>query len=58
MPTLLEEARLAVSPPGPAARMAIRQAAHISRERIAEELGCSVVSVIRWKQGTRIKNNL
>jgi DNA-binding transcriptional regulator YiaG len=52
-PNLLEEARLAVSLPPPAARMAIRRRARISRERMAEELNCHVVSVARWERGTR-----
>ncbi|MGP8000168.1 MAG: hypothetical protein ACLPKI_23055 [Streptosporangiaceae bacterium] len=53
MATLLEEARLAVSLPDPALRMAIRRRAHVSRERIAMELGCHVISVARWERGTR-----
>lgn len=53
MASLLEEAVLAVSLPLPAARMAIRRRAHVSRERIAAELGCHVISVARWERGTR-----
>jgi DNA-binding transcriptional regulator YiaG len=53
MATLLEEARLAVSLPDPVARMAIRRRAHVSRERMATELGCHVISVARWERGTR-----
>jgi DNA-binding transcriptional regulator YiaG len=53
MATLLEEARLAVSLPDPASRMAIRRRAHVSRERMAAELGCHVISVARWERGTR-----
>ena len=50
---LLDEARLAVSLPSPAGRMAIRRRAHVSRERLAAELGCHVISVARWERGTR-----
>jgi DNA-binding transcriptional regulator YiaG len=53
MGALLEEAGLAVSLPGPAARMAIRRRTHVSRERVAAELGCHVISVARWERGTR-----
>ena len=53
MATLLDEARLAVSLPPPAARMTIRRRAHVSRERMAAELGCHVISVARWERGTR-----
>jgi DNA-binding transcriptional regulator YiaG len=53
MTTLLEEARLAVSLPCPATRMAIRQRAHVSRERMAAELECHAISVARWERGTR-----
>ena len=53
MASLLEEARLAVSLPPPAARMAIRRRAHVSRGRMATELGCHVISVARWERGTR-----
>jgi DNA-binding transcriptional regulator YiaG len=50
---LLDEARLAVSLPPPADRMAIRRRAHVSRERLAAELGCHIISVARWERGTR-----
>jgi DNA-binding transcriptional regulator YiaG len=53
MTNLLEEVRLAVSLPPPAARMAIRRRAHVSRERLAAELGCHIISVARWERGTR-----
>jgi DNA-binding transcriptional regulator YiaG len=53
MVTLIEQARLAASLPSPAARMAIRRRAHISRERMAAELGVHVISVARWERGTR-----
>jgi DNA-binding transcriptional regulator YiaG len=53
MGALLEEAGLAVSLLGPAARMAIRRRTHVSRERMAAELGCHVISVARWERGTR-----
>jgi DNA-binding transcriptional regulator YiaG len=53
MTTLLEEVGLAVSLPDPAARMAIRRRTHVSRERMAAELGCHVISVARWERGTR-----
>lgn len=53
MATLLEEVSLAVSLPDPAARMAIRRRARVSRERMAAELGCHVISVARWERGTR-----
>jgi DNA-binding transcriptional regulator YiaG len=53
MATLIQDARLAVWLPDPAARKTIRQSAHVSRERIAAELGCHVVTVTRWEQGTR-----
>jgi DNA-binding transcriptional regulator YiaG len=53
MPALLDEVRLAVSLPDAAARMAIRRRAHVSRERMAAELGVHVISVARWERGTR-----
>jgi DNA-binding transcriptional regulator YiaG len=53
MDSLLEEARLAASLPPPAARMAIRRRARVSRQRLAAELGCHVISVARWERGTR-----
>ena len=53
MGALIEEAALAVSLPGPAARMAIRRRTHVSRERMTAELGCHVISVARWERGTR-----
>ena len=53
MGALLEEVGLAVSLPSPAARMAIRRRTHVSRERMAAELGCHVISVARWERGTR-----
>jgi len=53
MGMLLEEARLAVSLPPPAARKAIRQRAYVSRERMADELNCHIISVARWERGTR-----
>lgn len=53
MAALLDEVRLAVSLPDPAARMAIRRRAHVSRERMATELGVHVISVARWERGTR-----
>jgi DNA-binding transcriptional regulator YiaG len=56
MTGLLEEARLAVSLPPPAARMAIRRRARVSRERMATELDCHVISVARWERGTRNPN--
>jgi transcriptional regulator with XRE-family HTH domain len=51
MATLIEEARLAISLPDPAARMAIRRRALVSRERMADELGCHAIA--RWERGTR-----
>jgi DNA-binding transcriptional regulator YiaG len=53
MGTLLEDARLAVSLPGPDARMAIRRRARVSRERVAAELGVQPLAVARWERGTR-----
>jgi DNA-binding transcriptional regulator YiaG len=53
MATLLEETRLAVSLPTPAARMTIRRRARVSRERMAAELECHPISVARWERGTR-----
>jgi DNA-binding transcriptional regulator YiaG len=53
MAALLDEVRLAVSLPPPAARMAIRQRARVSRERMAAELGVHVISIARWERGTR-----
>lgn len=53
MGTLLEDARLATSLPPPAERKAIRQRAHVSRQRMADELGCHIISVARWERGTR-----
>ncbi len=53
MAALIDEVRLAASLPGPAARMAIRQRARVSRERIAGELGVQPLAVARWERGTR-----
>ncbi len=53
MTTLIRDARLAVSLPDPATRMAIRRGAHVSRARIAAELGCATATVTRWELGTR-----
>jgi transcriptional regulator with XRE-family HTH domain len=53
MSALIDEVRLSVSLPDPAARMAIRRAARVSRERIAEELGVQPLAVARWERGTR-----
>jgi DNA-binding transcriptional regulator YiaG len=53
MTGLLDEVRAAVSLPDPATRMAIRRRAHVSRQRMAEELGCHIISVARWERGTR-----
>jgi DNA-binding transcriptional regulator YiaG len=53
MAALLEEARLAVSLPDPTTRMAIRRRAHLSRQRMAAELGVQPLAVGRWERGTR-----
>jgi DNA-binding transcriptional regulator YiaG len=53
MGTLIQDARLAASLPGPATRMAIRRRAHVSRADIAAELGCATATVTRWELGQR-----
>jgi transcriptional regulator with XRE-family HTH domain len=53
MAALADEVRLAVSLPDPAARMAIRRRARVSRERMAAELGVQPLAVARWERGTR-----
>lgn len=51
--TLLEEIRAVRHLPAPALARAIREAAGVSQERIAQELGVDRVTVTRWESGAR-----
>lgn len=51
MQTLLEEAQLAMRLPYPDEAKAIRLAAGVSLQRLAEELGVHPLTVIRWEAG-------
>ncbi len=53
MSDLLQEVRAARALPTPALARAIRQAAGVSQQRLADELGVGRVTVTRWEQGTR-----
>ena len=50
---LSDEVRLMTTLPAPAERMAIRQRARVSRERLAGELDVQPLAVARWERGTR-----
>lgn len=54
MVTLLEEARLLVEMPDPAKAKAIRESAGISLGRLAEELGISHFTLMRWEAGATV----
>jgi transcriptional regulator with XRE-family HTH domain len=53
MSELLSEVRNALRLPPPPVARAIREAAHVTQERLAEELGVHRVSLARWEAGTR-----
>lgn len=53
MSSLLDEVRAARRLPPPAMRRAIRQAAGVTQQRIADELGVDRVTVTRWEAGRR-----
>jgi DNA-binding transcriptional regulator YiaG len=53
MADLLDDVRVAASLPSPAARLAIRRRAWVSRERMARELGVQPLAVARWERGSR-----
>jgi DNA-binding transcriptional regulator YiaG len=48
---LVEEARVARRLPPPSARRAIREAAGVTQQRIAVELGVTRAAVSFWEQG-------
>ena len=50
---LLDEVHLARRIPTPAMRRAIREAAGVSQDRLARELGVQRVTVTRWELGIR-----
>lgn len=50
---LLEELKtLDIHLPEPARRKAIRRAAGVTHERLAEELGVHRITVLRWEKGS------
>jgi transcriptional regulator with XRE-family HTH domain len=51
---LIEQVRTARRLPPPALARAIRDAAGVSQQQIADELGVNRVSVARWELGERI----
>lgn len=51
--TVVDEIRLLQSLPTPGKAKAIREAAGISQERLAEELGVHRVTLTRWELGER-----
>ncbi len=51
--TLVREVRAQRHLPGPTLARAIRQAAGVSQERLAQELGVDRVTVTRWETGIR-----
>lgn len=51
--TLLSEVRRIRRLPPPKLARAIREAAHLSQGRLAQELGVGRVTVTRWELGTR-----
>jgi DNA-binding transcriptional regulator YiaG len=50
---LADEVRESLSLPPPAVARAIREAAHVSQERLAEALSVHRVTVARWETGER-----
>ncbi|MGP4024386.1 helix-turn-helix transcriptional regulator [Actinomadura sp. 3N407] len=50
---LVDELRARVPLPTPAEARRIREAAEVTQERMAEELGVHRVTVARWEDGTR-----
>ena len=50
---LLDEVRTLQRLPAPARAKAIREAAGVSQERLAEELGVHRVTLARWELGER-----
>jgi DNA-binding transcriptional regulator YiaG len=53
MTALLEEVRTRRRLPAPSVAKAIRTAAGVSQQRVAEELHVHRVTVARWEDGTR-----
>lgn len=53
MSDLLEEVRLRRRMPSPAVRRAIREAAGVTQQRIADEIGVHRMTVARWESGAR-----
>ena len=53
MSALLEEVRESLALPGPDIRRQIREAAGVSQDRLAAELGVHKLTVHRWESGTR-----
>jgi transcriptional regulator with XRE-family HTH domain len=53
MGALLEEVRESLALPGPALARQIREAAGVTRARLAEELSVSEMTVYRWEAGAR-----
>lgn len=53
MSALLQEVREALSLPSPDVAREIREAAMVSQERLAGELGVHPLTVQRWEAGTR-----
>lgn len=53
MNQLVEEVRATRALPTPALARAIRQAAGVSQQRLADELGVGRVTVTRWESGER-----
>jgi DNA-binding transcriptional regulator YiaG len=53
MHAVLEEVRMARSLPSPKMARAIREAAQLSQDRVADALGVSRVCVSRWELGLR-----
>jgi transcriptional regulator with XRE-family HTH domain len=51
--SLLDDVRVIQRLPSPAKARAIREAAGISQERLAEEVGVHRVTVARWELGER-----
>lgn len=50
---LIEHVRAARRLPPPAVARAIRDAANVSQQQIADELGVNRVTIARWELGTR-----
>ena len=51
---LIEDVRLARSLPPHSVAVAIRKAAGVSQEQLADELGVHPQTVARWEQGRRV----